>query len=213
MKKKFETKEWRSTGSSAAFEAVVSAERVTRTEKIVPTECASCGAELPREAGSNNPEPKRFQVEELPPLEVELTEYQAHGRTCRRCGNVTQATVQAAIRARSVGPQLTVVLWYFSGYQGISKRGVEEIIENVFGAPISLGTVANLEQEVSAAMAPAHQEALEAVRRAAVKYADETSWKLWGKLCWLWAAATTSMAVYVIHAKRSGVGLKAIVGE
>src|SRR5947208_6902700 len=32
-------------------------ERVTRTERIVPTECASCHAVLPREAGPDDPEP------------------------------------------------------------------------------------------------------------------------------------------------------------
>jgi len=60
---------------------------------------------------------------------------------------------------------------------------------------------------------PAHQEALQTVRRADVKFADETSWKLWGKLCWLWAAATAGIAVFVIHAKRGRQGLKALLGE
>jgi transposase len=108
---------------------------------------------------------------------------------------------------------LTGILSYFTGCHGVSKRGVEEIADIVFAAPISLGTVANLEQEVSAAIAPAHQEALEAVRQADVKFADETSWKLWGKLCWLWAAATTNVAVFVIHGKRSALGLAALLGE
>jgi transposase len=108
---------------------------------------------------------------------------------------------------------LTATLSYFTGCQGISKRGVEEIAQTVFGAPIALGTVANLEQEVSDALAPAHQEALAAARRADVKFADETSWKLWGKLCWLWAAATKQVAVFVIHAHRSARGLAALLGE
>ena len=188
-------------------------ERVTRTKHFVPDECASCHAELPREAGPDDPEPKRFQTIELPPIVVEVTEYQAHARTCRCCGAVTQATVPAAIRAHSIEPRLTATLSYLTGAHGISKRGVEEIAETIFGAPISLGTVANLEQEVSAALAPAHQEALDAVRQADVKFADETSWKLWGKLCWLWAAATASVAVFVIHGKRSALGLAALLGE
>ena len=84
---------------------------------------------------------------------------------------------------------------------------------DLFGAPIALGTIAHLEQEVSAALEPAHQQALAAVRKADVKFADETSWKLWGKLCWLWAAATTNVAVFVIHAKRSARGLAVLLGE
>ena len=48
---------------------------------------------------------------------------------------------------------------------------------------------------------------LVAVRQADVKFADETSWKLWGQLCWLWAAATAGVAAFVIHAKRGAAGL------
>ena len=47
----------------------------------------------------------------------------------------------------------------------------------------------------------------EAVREAAVKNADETSWKKAGKLCWLWAAATVNVVAFVIHARRSAAGL------
>src|SRR5438105_2589277 len=64
-----------------------------------------------------------------------------------------------------------------------------------------------------APLAPAHAEAIAAVRQADVKFADETSWKLWGQLCWLWAAATAGVAAFVIHAKRGAAGLAAILGE
>jgi len=189
------------------------AEQVTRTKHIVPETCKSCHAELPRDAGPNDPEPKRFQTADVAPIPLQVIEYQAHARTCSCCGQVTEATIPAALRAHSIGPRLAAIFSYLSGAQGISKRGVEEIAETVFGVPIALGTIANLEQEVSAAIAPAHQEALEAVRKADVKFADETSWKLRGKLCWLWAAATANIAVFVIHAKRSALGLAALLGE
>src|SRR6202008_4301422 len=166
-----------------------------------------------RRAGPNDPQPRRFQVVELPPLVAQVVEYQAHARTCSCCGALNQATIPAAIRAHSVGPRLTAALSYFSGCHGISKRDVEEIAETVFAAPVALGTVAHLEQEVSAALEPAHREALEAVQQAEVKFADETSWKRWGKLCWLWAAATTAVAAFVIHAKRGAQGLAALLGE
>jgi transposase len=213
VKKKSKLKRGGQPGHPPHLKQLFPPERVTRIKGFVPQTCDACGSTLSREAELDDPEPKRFQVVELPPLAVQVTEYQAHGRTCPDCGHWTQATIPAEIRAHSVAPRLTAILSYFSGCHGVSKRGVEEIAESVFGAPIALGTVANLEQEVSAALEPSHREALEAVRRSQVKYADETSWKLWGKLCWLWAAATAGVAVFVIHAKRSALGLKAILGE
>lgn len=212
-KKKSKRRRGGQPGHPPHLKQLLPPERVTRTETIVPKACDGCGSALPQVAGPSDPEPKRFQVVELPPIVATVTEYQAHARTCSCCGVVTQATIPASIRAHSVGPRLTATLSYFSGCHGVSKRGVEEIAETVLGVPIALGTVANLEQEVSEALAPAHAEAIEAVRQADVKFADETSWKLWGKLCWLWAAATTGVAAFVIHAQRGGQGLAAILGE
>jgi transposase len=187
-------------------------ERVGHVEVFVPEKCEHCDAALPAEPSPDDPEPRRFQTVEVPPIVVVVTEYQGHARTCR-CGHITYAAIPADIRAHSVGPRLTATLSYFTGNHGLSKRAVEEIAANVFGAPVSLGTVANLEQEVSAALAAPHQEALQAVQAADVKHADETSWKLMGKLRWLWAAATVGVAAFVIHGKRSAAGLTALLGQ
>lgn len=213
VKKKSKRKRGAQPGHPPHLKELLPADRITKTEVVVPTVCEGCQAALPTVAGPSDPPPKRFQVVELPPIAVDVVEYQAHARTCLCCGRVTAAAIPAAIRAHGVGPRLTATLSYFSGCHGVSKRGVEEIAESVFGAPIALGTVSNLEREVSAALEPAHREALDAVRKAPVKFADETSWKLWGKLCWLWAAATVGVAAFVIHAKRGKVGLKALLGD
>src|SRR5580692_3326312 len=52
-------------------------ERVTHPHPIVPEHCRHCQAVLPQAAGPDDPEPKRFQTIELPPIVVEVTEYQA----------------------------------------------------------------------------------------------------------------------------------------
>ena len=113
-------------------------EQVTRTEAFVPETCSGCQEPLPREPNPDDPEPKRFQVVELPKIVLDVTEYQAHGRICPCCGVLTQATIPAEIRAHSVGPRLTGTLSYLSGCHGVSKRGVEEIADRVLGAPIAI---------------------------------------------------------------------------
>jgi transposase len=102
---------------------------------------------------------------------------------------------------------------YLGGARHDSKRGVEEVVETVFGVPVGLGTVAAVEREVSAALAAAHAEATAAIRRAPVKYADETGWKQAGQPRWLWAAVTRTAACFVVHARRGLDGLHALLGE
>jgi transposase len=211
-KKKSKRRPGGQPGHPPRLKQLLPPERVNRVVPLVPRECEDCHAELPAEPSADDPEPTRFQTVELPRVVAFVTEYQGHARTCG-CGHVTRAVIAADIRAHSVGPRLTAALSYFTGNHGLSKRGVEDIAETLFDAPVALGTVANLEQEVSAALAPAHEEALAAVRTAAIKHADETSWKLMGKLQWLWAAASLSAVAFVIHARRSALGLTALLGE
>lgn len=212
VKKKSRRKPGGQPGHPPRLKQLLPPERVRHFKTFVPRTCDHCQAPLPADPGPTDPGPTRFQTIELPPVVTLVTEYQGHARTCPCCGEVTWASIPAAIRAHSVGPRLTATLSYFSGYQGLSKRNVEETAEVIFGAPIALGTVSNLESEVSAALAAPHQEALQAVRAAAVKHADETSWKRRGKLCWLWGAATVGAVAFVIHAKRSALGLTALLG-
>src|SRR5437667_6048264 len=149
-------------------------ERIDHVTAFVPTECPRCHAPLPAQAGLDDPVPTRFQTIELPAVVAVVTEYQGHTRTCPCCGEVTHAAIPREIMAHSVGPRLTATLSYFAGCHGIGKRGVEEIAAAVFDAPVALGTVANLEAEVSAALVAPHQEAVAAVQAAAVKHVDET---------------------------------------
>jgi transposase len=211
-KKKSKRKPGGQPGHPPRLKQLVPPERVNRVVPFVPTACEQCAAALPAEAGPGDPEPTRFQNAELPPLLAFVTEFQGHARTCPCCAHVTHAAIPREHLAHSVGTRLAAALSYFAGCHGVSKRGVEEIAAAVFDAPVALGTVANLEQEMSAALAAPHQEAVEAVRAAAVKHADETSWKLRGQLCWLWTAATTTAVAFLIHAKRGAAGLTALLG-
>jgi transposase len=188
-------------------------ERVTRTESFLPAQCERCQAHLPGGAGPDDPPPLRHQVADLPAVRAEVIEYQGHARTCPGCGQVTQAAIPAAYRAHSIGPALAAALSYLAGCHHVSKRGLEEIAEALFEIPIALGTVANLEREMSAALAPAHAEAVAAVRAAEVKHVDETGWKEAGQRRWLWLAATATVAAFLVHARRNLDALKALLGE
>ena len=186
------------------------------TEPIVhyrPEICVTCQHALPSTPASHDPPPRWHQVVELPAIPVQVTEYQAHARTCPRCGQVTWASIPDDIRAHVCGPRLTATLSFLSGVLHASRRGIEEFVETVLGVPIALGTVSNLEQEMSVALAAAHAEAQQAVQQAAAKHVDETGWKQAGGKRWLWGAATAMVACFVIAPSRGAVGLAALLGR
>jgi transposase len=187
-------------------------ERVTKVIPFIPETCTHCQTPLPAQPGPNDPEPTWHQTAELPECIAQITEYQGHGRTCICCSRVTYAKIPEDIRRSTVGPRLAAALAYLSGSPHVSKRGLEEIADMLFQAPIALGTVSNLEAEMSAALQPAHAQAQQAVRDATVKNIDETGWKEAGKKRWLWLATTASVACFLIHTGRGAVGLLALLG-
>jgi transposase len=188
-------------------------ERVQQVVPFVPEACHGCGTALSQQAGPNDPEPTWHQYAELRPMAATVTEYQGHARTCAACGEVTRASIPADLRVHTFDPRLTAAMSYLSGCHHLSRRAVEEVVETFFEVPVALGTVSNLEQQMSAALAAPHAEAQEAVQAAAVKHADETGWKQAGQKCWLWVGATDTIACFVISASRGLAGLVALLGE
>jgi transposase len=187
--------------------------RVQYVVPLLPSHCEACHAPLPQEPSVADPEPVWHQFAELPKVQAVVTEFQGHARTCPGCGHVTREAIPAEIRAHAFGPRLAAVLSYLSGSQYVSQRGLEDVCEVVFGVPVSLGSITALQEQMSQALQPAHQQIAAAVRPAPVKNVDETGWKQAGGKRWLWAAVTATATLFVIHLKRGAAGLKALLGE
>jgi transposase len=187
-------------------------ERVTEVVTYIPRHCETCDAALPAQAGPHDPTPTIHQIAELPSVAAEVTEHQGHARTCS-CGHTTHAAIPAAVRRHSIGPKLSAAIVYFAGCHGLSKRGIEETVETLFGVPIALGTIANLEQEARVALEPAYRQVRAAVAAAEVKHLDETGWKQAGQKRWLWVAATMKAVVFLIHPRRNLDAMKLLLGR
>ncbi len=190
-------------------------ERVSRFLTFVPSHCPHCQTLLPKQPQSGDPEPTRFQVADLPPVRAAIIEYQGHSRTCPQCGLVTKMAIPEAYTQHSIGAGLGAATAYLAGCHQVSKRGLEEIVETLFDVPVALGTISNLEEEMSQALSAAHAEALQAVQEASAKNVDETGWKKHGVKCWLWVAVAThtlgQVAAFAIHG-RGRAGLATLLG-
>jgi transposase len=188
-------------------------ERIQHVIPLLPTTCEACGHGLSAQPGPADPEPSWHQVAELPRVRAVVTEFQGHYRTCPCCGRLNHHPIPQEIKADAFGPRFSAALGYLRGTQQVSTRGLEDTAEVLFDVPVSLGSVAALGQELSLALAPAHSQAAQVARQAEAKNVDETSWKLGGKLCWLWTAVTSTVSFFVVHSGRGLAGLQALLGE
>jgi transposase len=151
-------------------------------------------------------------VVDLPEKAYSATEYQAYSVTCEDCGLVNHGELPKEVSGSCFGPRLAGLAAYLTGANQTSQRQVEEVFEDVLGVPVALGTITNLENEVAQALETPYQEVAVAVREAAAKNLDETSWKENNRNVWLWTAATATAAYFAIHSKRGICGLKALLG-
>jgi transposase len=195
-------------GHDKQSRALVPPEQVTRTEVIKPQACRRCGGALE----GDDPDPYRHQVIEVPKAAASVAEYQLHALDCPRCGISTRATLPAGVPSGNFGPRLQAIVAVCSGAYRMSKRGIEELVEDFFGVPISLGSVANLEQATSEAIKEPIQEIARAIHEAPVVHADETGWFERGKRAWLWVAITAHLALFLVRRGRGAQVAKELLG-
>jgi transposase len=178
-----------------------------------PTHCDRCQAELSPEPSATDPSAPWHQVIELPTRAATVIEHQVQARTCPRCGHVSRGRIPPEILAHGFGPNLTAAIAFLSGACHGSKRIILEILQGLLGIPLSLGSVANAEQEVSAALQPPCAELEPAIRQAEIKNADETGWAQRGKSCWLWLAVTAGGALFKVCQGRGRQALAELLGS
>lgn len=197
-------------GHRGTFRELVPASQVDEVVNLFPPKCENCWAALPEQADA---EALRYQVTEVPALRPHTKEFRRHEIKCV-CGHKTRAAHDpATIPASSFGPRLVGLVALLTGVYHLSRRRTGQLLEDVLGVRMSLGTISALEARVSSAIAPAVSEAWDQVEASAVKHTDGTSWLQAGVVMCLWTVATTSATVFKVLADGSKSTLTPLFGK
>lgn len=188
---------------------LIPVEEVDEVVVLKPTQCTHCQAPL----SGNDPQPWRHQVLEIPPLQPVVTEYQWHQLACPVCGETTRAPWPAGVPSRTYGPRVQATVALCTGAYRLSKRTTQQVMAEVFGVPMSVGTISPLEQATTAAVAAPVEDARTYVHEQAVAHLDETSWCQGGTRAWLWVAVTSLVTVFLVRMSRGGQVARELLGE
>ena len=155
----------------------------------------------------------RHQVEELPQISTIVVEHQCPRVRCPGCGRRQRAQLPAEIAASAFGPRLQAAIATVSVRNRISRRDAVELVEQLFGARISAGTIDAVLTRAADALADPYEDLLKRVRSAGALNMDETGWRLKGTPRTLWGAFTDRHAVLTVCDSRHEDHARAILGD
>jgi transposase len=196
-------------GHPGSTRTLVPVEEVDEVVVLKPEQCTYCQAPL----SGDDPKPWRHQVIEMPPIKPVVTEYQWHQLVCSVCGEVTRAPWPAGVPSGTYGPRVQATVSLYTGAYRLSKRTPQHVMDEVFGVPMRVGTISQLERATTAAVAAPVEAAHSYVHEQEVAHLDETSGRQGGKRAWLWVAVTSWVTVFVVRRSRGGHVARELVGE
>lgn len=188
---------------------LLSPDQVDTVRELRPSHCAACERPL----RGDDPDPQRRQAVELASVLTHVTEWRLHTLTCEHCAEKTSAEWTEEAPPGAFGPKLLALVALMTGRYRVSKRSVEEMLSEVFGIDMSLGSVCEAERRVSTALAAPVQAATEYVRAQPVAHMDETSWCENKTRAWLWVFAARLVTVFRIDAHRSEEAAQTLLGS
>jgi transposase len=169
--------------------------------------CGRCGAGL-RDRPVTGVE--RRQVFDLPEAAVMVTEHQLIERECG-CGQRTRAVApQGAEGPVQYGPRIAAVIVYLYAGQFLSKNRTAQALAELFGIPLSSGTVAALTARAAGQLGGFLEHAREQIAASGVAGFDETGFRVAGRLHWVHCARTGRYTLLTVHPRRGTQAMEAM---
>ncbi len=184
-------------------------DQVDQVVNCKPPERCECGGMVRPADGT----PERRQVLDIPPIKPVVTEYRLFAGICEACGRRHHGALPDGVPCGMLGPRPMAMASLLSGKYHLSKRDVVEMLEDLLGTELCLGTVSNIEARVSGAIEQAVEEAKRFVAEQPVVHMDETGWKQGRNKAWLWTAVTSSVVVFAVRFSRGAKVVQEMLGE
>lgn len=173
-----------------------------------PQRCRQCRASL---ADSVVVGYSRRQVFDLPRAALEVIEHWAQVRRCGACGVRTKGKFPAGVSAPAqYGQRVRAVATYLHKYQLLPFARTSEAMRDLFGCPVSPGTVHTTRHRAAAQLVGVEEQIKAGLKAAEVMGADETGLRVAGKSHWIHVARTDELTHYGYDARRGKLAMDAI---
>jgi transposase len=100
------------------------------------------------------------------------------------------------------GPRLTAIVLYLYVGQFLSKKRTAQTLAELFGTPVSEGTVARMSSRAADGLNEFLEQVADRIAEAEVVGFDETGLRVAGRLAWVHCARTGKYTLITCHPQR-----------
>ena len=199
-------------GHQGKHRSLLPPDQVDKIVEYRATVCPYCQGALDHSGGRGVPPQERHQVWELPEIKPVVTEHRRLAGWCPHCRVWVKPDLPVEVGKSAFGPRLQAWVALLTGRFRQSRRQVVDLLREMCGIEVSLGSIQTLCEETAAALATPYQEAQDAVAQAETAFVDETGWKEQGKRRWLWVGVTNLVTVFLVSCSRGRQALLELIG-
>jgi len=177
--------------------------RVATPDKVIRCtidNCKTCGKSLADIAVIDM---EKRQVFDIPPVSIEVTEYQAEIKTCPQCHTTHKASFPKTVtQPVQYGTRMKAQAIYLMNQHLLPYQRTAEILFDFYGHQISTGTLFNMNYDCYNALKQPVESIKEHVIASDVVHFDETGLRADKKTTWVHSASTSLWSYYTFHHKR-----------
>ena len=177
--------------------------QIAKPDKIVKcsvTNCTGCGQSLQNTKYSSI---EKRQVFDIPPITMQVTEYQAETKVCSHCQTTSKASFPGHVsKAVQYGPGIKSQAVYLMNQHLLPYKRTSEIIDDIYGHKPSQGTLFNFNKDFYKALEKPVFDIKEHIVNSSVVQFDESGLKVSKITKWLHSAGTKQWTYYTVHQKR-----------
>ncbi len=167
--------------------------------------CLQCGEKLPPEAAGDY---EARQIVDVEPVKPSVTEHRAWIRRCPSCGYINKGSFPEGVtQPVQYGTQISSWVIYFSHYQLLPYKRLQEMMKDVFGVALSQGTISNLQKRCYNQLENFEESTRKLLINAEVAHFDETGMRVNKHLHWMHVACTDSLSLYHLDPKRGAIAM------
>ncbi len=173
--------------------------------------CQHCGTDLIDRPGTAKP--SRIVEDTPPPAEkTVVTEEIEETKWCTVCKKTASSKTEAALPGSDIGLNATIEIAYLWVMCALSTPNITAFFKTFKTLTISTAGISKMMIRLSNILEPVYEEILNDVKQGAAIWADETGWRVNGKLWWLWIFANKRSSYYWPDQSRGGQVVERILG-